>query len=152
VNNFKNHASSQVQQPDQELSGALQPEQSVSKSSATSSSNSGNSSGAKVDVNVAVKNTEKRIPATSDQEESSKGKNKKQVDRSSCGSNTPSGSDVETNALEINEEGKDEPKEPDVNHTTGEPSNRRNRIAGNTNESWKEVSEEVLHLFIFGHD
>lgn len=141
-NNLKNHVSSQVQQPDQELSEALQPEQSASKSSATSLSDSGNSSGAKADANVAVKNTEKRAPRISDQEESSKGKSKKLVDRSSCGSNTPSGSDVETNALEKNEEGKDEPKEPDVSHTTSEPSNRRNRIAGNTNESWKEVSEE----------
>lgn len=63
------------------------------------------------------------------------------MDRSSCGSNTPSGSDTETDALEKNNKGY-EPKEPDVIHPASEPNCRHSRIGGVTNESWKEVSGE----------
>ncbi|KAL2893454.1 Protein LHY [Bienertia sinuspersici] len=138
-NNFQIPAS-QVQQPNQELSEALQPQHSASKSPATSSSDSGNASSAKMDIEVEANNEEK-VAALSEQKDPSKGKIKKQVDRSSCGSNTPSGSDVETDALEKNDKGK-EANEPDVSHpTTSEPSGRRNRIVGNIYDSWKEVSE-----------
>lgn len=138
-NNFE-IPESQAPQPNQELSEALQPQHSASKSSATSSSNSGNTSSAKMDIGVAA-NNDKKDPALSEQKDTSKGKNKKQVDRSSCGSNTPSGSDIETDALEKNDKEKEEANEPDVSRPTSEPSSRRNRIVGNIYDSWKEVSE-----------
>ncbi|KNA08541.1 hypothetical protein SOVF_161680 isoform A [Spinacia oleracea] len=133
----------QVQQCNQELSEALQPQHSASKSSATSSPDSGNITSAKMDVEVAADNNEKNnVPASSEQKDANKGKSKKQVDRSSCGSNTPSGSDIETDALKKNDLGKEEANEPDVSRpTTSEPSSRRNRLIGNIYESWKEVSE-----------
>ncbi|KAF3507429.1 hypothetical protein F2Q69_00000013 [Brassica cretica] len=64
---------------------------------------------------------------------------KNPVDRSSCGSNTPSGSDVETDALE-------KEKEADANQPSViELSNRRSKIRDNNNnqttDSWKEVSQ-----------
>ena len=65
---------------------------------------------------------------------------KNPVDRSSCGSNTPSGSDVETDALE-------KEKEADANQPSViELSNRRSKIRDNNNQttdSWKEVSQGV---------
>ncbi|CAG7900351.1 unnamed protein product [Brassica rapa] len=64
---------------------------------------------------------------------------KNPVDRSSCGSNTPSGSDVETDALE-------KEKEADANQPSViELGNRRSKIRDNNNnqttDSWKEVSQ-----------
>ncbi|XP_057531810.1 protein LATE ELONGATED HYPOCOTYL-like isoform X1 [Amaranthus tricolor] len=139
-NSFQ-HPGSPVQEPKQELSEALQlQQQSASKSPATSSSGSGNTSNAKVDSEV-VANNDENVPAASDEKDTSKGKSKKQVDRSSCGSNTPSGSDIETDALVKNDDGKEEDKEPDVSRAASESGNRRNRILGNLNDSWKEVSE-----------
>ncbi|XP_031384357.1 protein LHY isoform X1 [Punica granatum] len=66
----------------------------------------------------------------------------KPVDRSSCGSNTPSSSEVETDALEKQDESKEEPAlvGPDPNNPTVEHGNRR-RSNSNSNDSWKEVSE-----------
>nr|AAQ73524.1 circadian clock associated1 [Mesembryanthemum crystallinum] len=140
-NNFQNPGS-QVQQPDQELSEALQPQHSASKPSATSSSDSGDSAGAKMEIEIPTNDNEIKVPAMTEQKDSSKGKSKKLVDRSSCGSNTPSGSDVETDALQKNDKGKEEPLEPDISQIAGELNNRRNRIASNNlNDSWKEVSE-----------
>lgn len=84
--------------------------------------------------------------------DSSKCNNRKQVDRSSCGSNTPSSSEVDADILEkqpkSNEENytkdKDEPKDVDLIHPAGDASGRRCRNAANVNnESWKEVSEGV---------
>lgn len=147
ANNFQNPGSP-VHQPDQELSEALRPQHSASKSSATSSSDSGNSNDAKIDVKVAAASDHRddKVHEVTEQKESSKGKVKNQVDRSSCGSNTPSGSDAETDALlEKNDnKGKEEIKEPDASQSlsTGEPGNRRNRIINSLNDSWKEVSEE----------
>ncbi|XP_042481202.1 protein LATE ELONGATED HYPOCOTYL-like isoform X2 [Macadamia integrifolia] len=74
--------------------------------------------------------------------DSNKASARKQVDRSSCGSNTASSSEVETDALEKNEKGEEGSKEIDLSHASVEPNNRRNRSANNMNESWKEVSEE----------
>ncbi|XP_021748820.1 protein LHY-like isoform X1 [Chenopodium quinoa] len=139
-NNFQ-IPGSQVQQPNQELSVALKPQHSASKSSATSSSDSGNIISEKMDIGVAADNNEKDVPDLSEQNDTSKGKSKKQVDRSSCGSNTPSGSDIETDALEKVDKEKEEANEPDVSRPTSEPSSRRNRIIGNLYDSWKEVSE-----------
>ncbi|CAN6892746.1 hypothetical protein Bca4012_091655 [Brassica carinata] len=61
---------------------------------------------------------------------------KNPVERSSCGSNTPSGSDAETDALDKME------KEKEAGVTT-ELSNRRSKINNNnqTTDSWKEVSQ-----------
>lgn len=138
-NNFQN-PNSQVQQADQELSEALQPQHSASKSSATYSSDSGNSKDAKIDVEVAANDNEEKVHTVTEQKESSEGKVQKQVDRSSCGSNTPSGSDAETEALK-NDKGNEESKEPDASHPSSEPGCRRNRIANSINDSRKEVSE-----------
>ncbi|KAK9054069.1 hypothetical protein SSX86_025145 [Deinandra increscens subsp. villosa] len=62
----------------------------------------------------------------------------KQVDRSSCGSNTLSSSEIETDALEKHMKEMQETKGSDVN----ESIYRRGRNIINPNESWKEVSEE----------
>ncbi|XP_076931840.1 protein LATE ELONGATED HYPOCOTYL-like [Bidens hawaiensis] len=62
----------------------------------------------------------------------------KQVDRSSCGSNTTSSSEIDTNILEKDEKETEETKVADVK----EPISRRGRNAIAPNESWKEVSEE----------
>lgn len=138
-NNFQNPGLP-VQQADQELSEALQPQHSASKSSATSSSDSGNSKDAKIDVEVAANDNEENVHTVTEQKESSKGKMQKQVDRSSCGSNTPSGSDAETDALR-NDKGNEECKEPDASHPSSDPGCRRNRIANSISDSRKEVSE-----------
>ncbi|KAK1433018.1 hypothetical protein QVD17_09922 [Tagetes erecta] len=62
----------------------------------------------------------------------------KQVDRSSCGSNTTSSSDIETDALEKHAKEMEEDKVSDVK----ESNSRRGRSTITPNESWKEVSEE----------
>lgn len=80
---------------------------------------------------------------------SKNGKNRKQLDRSSCGSNTPSGSEVEDLVLEKHNESKEEHNEDELSHVTGEPVNRRCRSTGNLNDSWKSVSEEVVVGEIF---
>lgn len=73
-----------------------------------------------------------------------KTKDQKLVDRSSCGSNTPSSSEVETDALEKNDKEMEKPNELDTSHLSCDPSNRRGRICSNpNNEFWKEVSEGV---------
>ncbi|KAK4397302.1 protein LHY [Sesamum angolense] len=81
--------------------------------------------------------------------DANKSKNKKQVDRSSCGSNTPSSSEVEADALEKHTKGKEEKVMKDkedlqglgVIHPVGDPFSRRFRSTSNMNDSWKEVSE-----------
>lgn len=69
------------------------------------------------------------------------------VDRSSCGSNTPSGSDAETYALDKMEKDNEDVKETDENRPdVNELNNRKNKMRDNYNpatDSWKEVSEEV---------
>ncbi|XP_076922715.1 protein LATE ELONGATED HYPOCOTYL-like [Bidens hawaiensis] len=62
----------------------------------------------------------------------------KQVDRSSCGSNTTSSSEIDTNVLEKDGKETEETKVEDVK----EPISRRCRNTITPNESWKEVSEE----------
>ena len=81
--------------------------------------------------------------------DSNKTKGKTQVDCSSCGSNTTSSSDVETDALEKHEKDKEELKEPDISHAAGDSNNRRSRSFSSTNDSWKEVSEEVTENICF---
>ncbi|XP_064971634.1 protein CCA1-like [Musa acuminata AAA Group] len=75
---------------------------------------------------------------------SDKARNKKKQDCSSCGSNTPSSSEVEMNTIEKHEKVDGEAKEAYSSDSAAcKINNRRFIIGGNMNESWKEVSEEV---------
>ncbi|XP_074279592.1 protein LATE ELONGATED HYPOCOTYL-like isoform X2 [Silene latifolia] len=105
-----------------------------------SASNSGNS-GEIMDIEV-VATDPNGVSSINEQKEGSKGKNKKQVDRSSCGSNTPSGSDAETDALGKNVKENEESNEADLNNYNSELNVRRLKLIGNIPENWKEVSEE----------
>ncbi|KAL9685464.1 hypothetical protein QQ045_022914 [Rhodiola kirilowii] len=62
--------------------------------------------------------------------------------RSSSGSNTTSGTELESNILEKQDRGNDDSNAADDVHSIGDSSNRRSKIAANINDSWKEVSEE----------
>ncbi|KAJ8898762.1 hypothetical protein K2173_005072 [Erythroxylum novogranatense] len=120
----------------------LQAQHSVSKSPASSSSDSEESRNPKV-ISAGSKVIDHEKTATAPEaHDSTKTKTRKQLNRSSCGSNTPSSSEVETNALEKDEKGKEEQKGADPNHTPAEPSGRRSRSGSSTSDSWKEVSEE----------
>ncbi|XP_010661513.1 protein LATE ELONGATED HYPOCOTYL isoform X4 [Vitis vinifera] len=132
----------QDQQLDLECSEALQAQHSASKSPAMSSSDSEESGGAKPNTESTAPDNEKNTTAVTELNDPTKMKSRKQVDRSSCGSNTPSSSEVETDALEKHENGEEECKEADVNQAAGEANNRRCRSTSILNESWKEVSEE----------
>ena len=70
--------------------------------------------------------------------------NKKKQDRSSCGSNTPSSSDIEAdNAPENQEKANDKAKQASCsNSSAGDNNHRRFRSSASTSDSWKEVSEE----------
>ncbi|CAN1353301.1 Protein LATE ELONGATED HYPOCOTYL [Linum perenne] len=80
-----------------------------------------------------------------------KNNNKKQVDRSSCGSNTASSSEVETDALEKNalekngNKGNEETKEAEPNNVPAstDPSGARRMLRSNGGmaDSWKSVSQ-----------
>ncbi|RDX68680.1 Protein LHY, partial [Mucuna pruriens] len=129
----------QDQMLDPAYSEAQQAQNPASKSPAVIPSDS-ESGDAK--LNTSSKATDHETNQTiSEHLDSSKTKGRKQVDRSSCGSNTASSSDVETDALEKDEKGKEEPETPDANHLAIESSNRR-RSVSNLTDSWKEVSEE----------
>ncbi|KAG1360879.1 protein LHY [Cocos nucifera] len=69
---------------------------------------------------------------------------KKKPDRSSCGSNTPSSSEVETDTiLDRHEKVNDEAEQAYFSDpSAGETNGRRSRNSGSINESWKAVSEE----------
>ncbi|KAK7389728.1 hypothetical protein VNO78_25013 [Psophocarpus tetragonolobus] len=124
---------------DPEYSEAQPAQHSASKSPAAISSDS-ESGNAK--LNSSSKATDPETNKTiSEHIDSNKMKGRKQVDRSSCGSNTASSSDVETDALGKDEKGKEEPETPDANNLAIESSNRR-RSVSNLTDSWKEVSEE----------
>ena len=73
-------------------------------------------------------------------------RNKKRQDRSSCGSNTPSSSDVEAeNVPEKEDKANDKAKQASCsNSSAGDTNHRRFRSSGSTSDSWKEVSEEVV--------
>ncbi|RDX87790.1 Protein LHY, partial [Mucuna pruriens] len=125
---------------DPEHSEALQAQHSASKSPAVSSSESEERGDA--NLNTSPNATKHEVnQAISEQPDSNKMKGRKQVDRSSCGSNSASSSE-ETEVLEKDEKEKEEPKTPDANLLATEPSNRRSRSIINLTDSWKEVSEE----------
>ncbi|XP_028752274.1 protein CCA1 isoform X2 [Neltuma alba] len=135
----------QDQMPNGEYSEAVQAQHSDSKSQDVSSSDSKSKD---ADLTNSPKAAEHdKNEAISENLDSNKTNGRKLVDRSSCGSNTTSSSDIETDALEKNEKGKEESLTPDANHLTTEPSNRRSRSAGNLTDSWKEVSEEGRQAF-----
>ncbi|KAK7275457.1 hypothetical protein RIF29_16574 [Crotalaria pallida] len=133
----------QDQMLDPEHSEAQQAQHSASKPPVVTSSDSEENGDAR--LNTSSKATDHEMnKAISENLDYDKSKSGKQVDRSSCGSNTTSSSDVETDALEKDEKGKEEPEapEPDANHLTMEFSNRRSRSVFNLTDPWKEVSEE----------
>ncbi|XP_066350798.1 protein CCA1-like isoform X1 [Miscanthus floridulus] len=71
-------------------------------------------------------------------------RNKKKQDRSSCGSNTPSSSDVDAdNVPEKEDNANEKAKQASCsNSSAGDTNHRRFRSSGSTSDSWKEVSEE----------
>ncbi|XP_051144240.1 protein LATE ELONGATED HYPOCOTYL [Andrographis paniculata] len=121
---------------------------SVLKSPTPSSSDSEGTGGEKMDVEIGAAENVKIADGT-ELHDANKSKNKMQVDRSSCGSNTPSSSEVEADASEklttgkeeIHINGKEVSDEVDVIHSAGDLLNRRFRSNSNVNDSWKEVSE-----------
>nr|UER43254.1 LHY1 protein [Populus tomentosa] len=126
---------------DLEHSEAVQAQKSASKTPTLSSSDSEESGGTKLNTGPKVTDHELNSKAPEVQD-SGKTKSRKQVDRSSCGSNTPSSSEIETDALAKTEKGKEEPKEADANHPASELNSRRSRSSSSMSDSWKEVSEE----------
>lgn len=144
------------QQLEPECSEALHKKQSVSKLPMSSSSDSEESEGVKLNVGLAASGTEK-VEATAELHDADKTKNKKPVDRSSCGSNTPSSSEVEADATEKHAEGEEEKdmkereelEEVDAAmHPFGDLFNRRCRSISNVSDSWKEVSDEVTEYSV----
>ncbi|KAM3287409.1 protein LATE ELONGATED HYPOCOTYL isoform X2 [Capsicum chacoense] len=135
------HNSPHAQQPIPDCSEALQEQQSASKLPASPSSESEESEDRKLKTGLTATDTEQGA-AVAEINEPNTEKGRKQVDRSSCGSNTPSSSEIETDALEKDEKDKEEPQESNTNLATGEAVNRRGRNFINPTESWKEVSEE----------
>ncbi|XP_055807521.1 protein LATE ELONGATED HYPOCOTYL-like isoform X2 [Solanum dulcamara] len=131
------HNSPHAQQAVPECSEALQEQQSASKLPPSPSSESEESEGRKLKTGLTATDTEQGAAV-----EPNTKKGGKQVDRSSCGSNTPSSSEIETDALEKDEKGKEEPQESNINLLAGEAANRRCRNFISPTESWKEVSEE----------
>ncbi|KAL5572229.1 hypothetical protein UlMin_021826 [Ulmus minor] len=125
---------------DVELTEALQAQNAASKSP-TVSSDSEESGGVKPN-SIVKEDDHENAAATTEIQDSNKEKNQKLVDRSSCGSNTASSSEVETDALEKQGNEKEEEKEQDTNQPGCESNSRRSRITTNLNDSWKEVSEE----------
>ncbi|XP_073260570.1 protein LATE ELONGATED HYPOCOTYL isoform X3 [Populus alba] len=129
----------QIQDP--EHNEALQAQNLASKSPKITSSDSEESGGPKLNTGPEVIDHE-LTTTPHEVQDSSQTKSRKLIDRSSCGSNTASSSEIETDALEKAEKGTEEPKEDDANHPASESSSRRSRSSSSMNDSWKEVSEE----------
>ncbi|GMI66716.1 LATE ELONGATED HYPOCOTYL, LATE ELONGATED HYPOCOTYL 1 [Hibiscus trionum] len=124
----------QDQQLDHEYSEAMQGQ--CSKSPTSSSSDCEESRDAKVNTEVI----DAAVSVTEPQD-ANKTKNKKQVARSSSGSNTPSCSEMEIDVLEKNRNDKEDLEEADVNRSQAEWNSHRGRSSTNLGDSWKEVSE-----------
>ncbi|XP_043709830.1 protein LATE ELONGATED HYPOCOTYL-like isoform X2 [Telopea speciosissima] len=144
VNKGKKDNNSQVppwedEQLDPKFSEALKRD-SASKSPPVSSVDS--ESGATMSNSSKLKDHMQKPMQVPGFHDSNKAKTRKQVDRSSCGSNTASSSEVEMDALEKHVKGEEESKEIDLSHASGETNYRCSRSASNVTESWKEVSEE----------
>ncbi|GMI69532.1 LATE ELONGATED HYPOCOTYL, LATE ELONGATED HYPOCOTYL 1 [Hibiscus trionum] len=137
--------SMQEEQLDPKYSEALQGQHSPSKSPTSSSSDCEERGDAKVNTGVKATDDEKAAEETEPQD-ANKTNNKKQVYRSSCGSNTASSSEVETDVLEKHEKDKEDSKGADTNQAQVE-CNRRSRSSSNPSDSWKGVSEEGRQAF-----
>ncbi|CAA2986661.1 LHY-like isoform X1 [Olea europaea subsp. europaea] len=141
------------QQLEPECSEALQEQHSALKSSTLLMSDSVEGEGTKPNVGLTTTETEQTADAAM-LNDSNKSKSRKQVDRSSCGSNTPSSSEVDADALENHSKGKEEKnekdkesKEPDVNHLALDSTSQRCRSTSNISDSWKEVSQGGRRAF-----
>ncbi|KAL1367138.1 hypothetical protein HN51_021201 [Arachis hypogaea] len=132
----------QDQTLDPVCSEAQQAQQSPSKSPVDISSDSEESGDAKLHASPSKATDQELNKEISEHIDSNKAKGRKPVDRSSCGSNTTSSSELETDALEKDEQGKEEPETADANNLAIDSSNRRSRSVSNLTDSWKEVSEE----------
>lgn len=126
------------QQLEPKCSDALLEHQSAVKSPPLSSSESAEGESEKLNTKLSNVDSEQAEAVTKAQD-SNKPKDQKLVDRSSCGSNTASSSEVETDALEKHD--KEEANEPDLSLLVSDSTNRRGRVCSSLNESWKEVSE-----------
>ncbi|XP_075501115.1 protein LATE ELONGATED HYPOCOTYL-like isoform X1 [Primulina tabacum] len=109
--------------------------------STLSSSCSEGSEGGKPNPGPAVTETAP-MADTAEPLDSNKSKSRKKVDRSSCGSNTPSSSEVEAEGKEEKDVQDKELKEDEENHPSSDPISRRCRSLCSINDPWKEVSEE----------
>ncbi|KAL6006616.1 CCA tRNA nucleotidyltransferase, mitochondrial [Asimina triloba] len=124
---------------------SLAPKSPVLSSSSSSESEQGK--GVKSsNVNREASIHEEKPVARTGINDPNKGKTIKQLDRSSCGSNTSSGSEVETDMLDKHIKSEEASKEAHPSHSVTESINRRGRSNGNINDSRKEVSEEVGRL------
>ncbi|CAL0318005.1 unnamed protein product [Lupinus luteus] len=135
---------------DPEHSEAQQGQHSASKPLTVISSDSKENGDGSLNTSLKATTTDHEMDTTiSENFDSDKTKIRKQVDCSSCGSNTTSSSDVETDALEKNGKGNEQPEapEPDANHLITESSNHRSRSIVNLTDPWKEVSEEGRMAF-----
>ncbi|KAK8654446.1 hypothetical protein V6N13_128414 [Hibiscus sabdariffa] len=137
--------SMQDRQLDPEYPEALKDQQSPSKSPTSSSSDCEERGDAKLNTGVKASKDDKAAEVIEPQD-ANKTKNRKQVDRSSCGSNTASSSEVDTDVLEKHEKDKEDSKGADPNHPQVE-CNRRSRSSSNPSDSWKGVSEEGRQAF-----
>ncbi|XP_058105090.1 protein LATE ELONGATED HYPOCOTYL-like isoform X2 [Magnolia sinica] len=143
IEDARNPAWLDLQLMDPEHSTALETQNPASKLPASLSSDSEESGGARsLITDQKAAGHEKKPESCTGPHDPSKGKTRKQLDRSSCGSNTPSGSEAEMDMLEKHVKGKDESKEAELSHPTVDPVNRRCRSSWNINDSWKEVSDE----------
>ncbi|XP_077248334.1 homeodomain-like superfamily protein isoform X2 [Tasmannia lanceolata] len=125
-----------------EFSAALKTQHQASKSSLSSSDLDGSRDAGSPGAEPKAASEDQQVSSTVFHDPN-KGQTGKQLDRSSCGSNTPSSSEVETDVvLEKHTECKEESKEAELSHLSGELISRRCRSTGNVNDSWKEVSEE----------
>ncbi|XP_009335251.2 protein LATE ELONGATED HYPOCOTYL [Pyrus x bretschneideri] len=144
--------SAEDQQLEPEHLEAVDAQHLASQSPNRSSSHSDNG-GAEPNTELKSADDEKAVASTAQVNDSDNAKSRKQVDHSSCGSNTPSGSEVETDALEKHEKGTEEPEEPkepkelDLNLLASDSNYRRSRSISNMNDPWKEVSEEGRMAF-----
>ncbi|XP_058086392.1 protein LATE ELONGATED HYPOCOTYL isoform X2 [Magnolia sinica] len=142
VDNCKNPMWEDQQLLDTEFSVAVKTPCPDSKSLSLSSSDS-ESGAAKANGNEQKDvGHEQKLESSNGFHDSDQGNTRKQLDRSSCSSNTPSSSEVETDMLDKKTEGKEESKEAELDHLTDEHIHRRSRNIWNVNDSWKEVSEE----------
>uniref|UniRef100_A0A1J3EAV4 Protein LHY n=1 Tax=Noccaea caerulescens TaxID=107243 RepID=A0A1J3EAV4_NOCCA len=125
-------------------STALQDQNLASKSPASSSDDSEETGITKLNADSKTNGDKEEEVVVAAATDSNVALKTKLVDRSSCGSNTPSGSDAETDALDKMEKDKEDVKETDENLPCAiELSNRRSKIRENNNpttDSWKEVS------------